>query len=176
MMAVFFDLKILIMTVNLYRIPAEAKTCSSTRSFIEKLCKTRADQLDSAANELLDEIELKIDCRKCGQCCKEAYPVVEETDKTALCKALSVSYHKLSDDYLLEDEDGNQVFQAEVCPLLSGSECSAYQSRMKGCRDYPHLRQPDFAQRLVLHQYNYSKCPQVYHLVESLKVRFVEES
>ena len=164
------------MLVTPYRIPSKAKTCSSTRNFIENLCETHADQLDAAAHELLDEIEQKIDCRQCGQCCKEAYPVVEEADKTALCEALSVSSKKLSDEYLIKDEDGNQVFKTQVCPLLTGTECSAYKSRMKGCREYPHLRQSNFAERSALHQYNYSKCPQVYHLVESLKLRFLEES
>tara|TARA_Y100000589_G_C26946601_1_gene544664 strand:+ start:279 stop:773 length:495 start_codon:yes stop_codon:yes gene_type:complete len=164
------------MSVSPYRIPSKAKTCSSTRSFIENLCENHADQLDFVASELLDEIELKIDCRQCGQCCKEAYPVIEEADKAALSEALSVSSQQLSDDYLLKDEDGNQVFKTQVCPLLAGTECSAYQSRMKGCREYPHLRQSNFAERSALHQYNYSKCPQVYHLVESLKLRFLEES
>ena len=164
------------MSVSPYRIPSKARTCSSTRSFIENLCKNHADQLDLVASELLGEIELKVDCRQCGQCCKEAYPVVEEADKTALSEALSVSSQQLSDDYLLKDEDGNQVFKTQVCPLLAGTECRAYQSRMKGCREYPHLRQSNFAERSALHQYNYSKCPQVYHLVESLKLRFLEES
>ena len=108
------------MLVSPYRIPSKAKTCSSTRNYIENLCETHADQLDAAAHELLDEIEQKIDCRQCGQCCKEAYPVVEEADKTALCEALSVSFKKLSDDYLIKDEDGNQVFKNQVCPLLTG--------------------------------------------------------
>jgi len=161
---------------DLFIIPPEARTCASTRSFIDSLRQKSSDNLDSLVNELLNEIELKVDCRQCGRCCKEAYPVVEEADKAALCETLSVSPKKLFDDYLMRDEDGNQVFKTQVCPLLRGTECSAYESRMKGCREFPHLRQSNFAERSALHQYNYSKCPQVYHLIESLKLRFLEES
>ena len=161
---------------DLFSIPIEARKCASTHGFIESLSQYSKDKIDPLVRELLNEIEINVDCRQCGRCCKEAYPVVEESDKNALCKAMSISKKKLDEDYLEIDEDGNQIFRTQPCPLLQGSLCSAYEYRMEGCKGYPHLRKSNFTKRSKLHQYNYSRCPQVYHLIEALKVHFLIES
>ena len=132
---------------DLFSIPIEARKCASTHVFIESLSQYSKDKIDPLVRELLNEIEINIDCRQCGRCCKEAYPVVEESDKNALCKAMSISIKKLDEDYLEIDEDGNQIFRTQPCPLLQGSLCSAYEYRMEGCKEYPHLRKSNFTKR-----------------------------
>ena len=155
--------------IDPYHIPATAVSCLPTRKFLAKVCDGSLNTLDSVVQNLLVQVESKIDCRECGKCCMSAYPVVEESDKAALCDAMNVTSAQLNEHYLDFDDDGHQVFKQQPCPLLIDTQCSIYENRMQGCRDYPHLQQSNFASRLQMHQYNYARCPQVYHLVELLK-------
>ena len=137
------------------------------RSYL-KGCTT--DEVDEVFHRLHDEIAPQIDCQKCGNCCRVMRPILKEPDIKRLADHLSVSNDELEDQYLVEDEDNDIIFNAQPCPFLSGNSCSVYEARPNDCRSYPHLHKKEIIRRLMGVVFNYSVCPIAFNVYEEMKV------
>ena len=97
------------------------------------------DELDAIVHRHYKEVSAQIDCRKCGNCCRESRPVLQADDVKMLARGLSTSGEIVTKRFLITDEDGDIVFNKLPCPLLTGKLCSVYEYRPGDCRSFPHL-------------------------------------
>ena len=60
------------------------------------------------------DISSKIDCKTCGNCCKEVLPVLNQKDIERLSKGLNLSIHNFKDRYLIEEENNELEVEARI--------------------------------------------------------------
>lgn len=137
------------------------------RAFLKRYNSRR---LDSIVHRLYREISSEIDCRTCGNCCREMHPVLDQEDVEKFSKGLGISFARFKDRYLVRDGKSKKYrFDETPCPFLKGNVCSQYVYRPKDCVSYPHLHKKDFASRLIGVVDNCSVCPIVFNVYEKLK-------
>jgi Fe-S-cluster containining protein len=127
--------------------------------------------LDQVAHQTYAAVAEFIDCRDCGQCCREIHPYLSTSDIERLNQGLEQSSRVMPP---MRKEAGTDlmVFCAKPCPLLKDLQCTAYESRPEDCRGYPHLDRPDFLGGSVGFIENYGTCPLVFHTYSRLKSQF----
>lgn len=141
------------------------------RSFL-KGCDYSLKKIDKIAHGLTQEISSRIDCAKCGNCCRAVKPVLTRKDIEKLSKGMVLPADQFREEYLSEDkEEDGFVFKTFPCPLLRGTLCAQYPNRPGACRSYPHLDKEGFIFRLMQVIENYSVCPIVFNVYECLKKR-----
>ena len=128
-------------------------------------------EIDDAAAEIYADVAAKIDCTKCGNCCREVYPFLSSADESRLVEGLMNSGRAIP---ALQSEGGDErrTFCAKPCPMLEGDRCSVYEFRPDDCRNYPHLDRPDFLGGSVGFIENYGTCPIVFHVYSRMKAKF----
>lgn len=135
-----------------------------------KTCDIPSEKIDSIVHRLYKNISSGIDCKTCANCCKEMRPVlnIEDIQKHSIGLHLSVSQFKIK--YLTKDGDSeNYIFNTKHCPFLKANLCSNYAFRPENCKSYPYLHNSDFSFRLINVIVNFSVCPIVFNVYESLK-------
>jgi len=146
------------------------KTRTETTSFVKKLKKKRPKNLDDFVHGLHHEAFAAFDCLDCANCCKTIGPRLIEKDIDRLAKHLKMKTSDFMAQYIVKDEDGDFVFNANPCPfLLPDNYCMVYENRPKACREYPHTDRKRFHQILALSHKNCETCPVVYTIFEELK-------
>lgn len=129
-----------------------------------------SEKIDEIVHDLTQEISSRIDCTKCGNCCKAVKPVLTTKDIEELSEGMGMSTAQFRDAYLSEDkEEDGFVFKRLPCPLLKDTLCTQYSYRPAVCKSFPHLYSKDFVFRLMQAIENYSVCPIVFNVYESLK-------
>ncbi len=99
--------------------------------------------------------------------------MVNRTDSRRIAKFMKMSLSSFENQYLTQDDDGDQVMKLSPCPFLQPDHyCSIYEVRPKACRDYPHTDGQQFTKNLRLHVQNSHYCPAVFHILENLKKAF----
>lgn len=151
---------------------------------INKLSKNREDEnwsfrtylkgydnkkLDSIVHSLYVQVSESIDCTACGNCCKKFHPILKKKDINKLSKSLNITPSEFLTKYVIKDEDGDDTFNSLPCPFLKSNKCTQYDSRPADCSSFPHLHKKDFVFRLIDVVNNYSICPIVFNVYESLK-------
>lgn len=135
-----------------------------------KTCDIPSEKIDSIVHRLYADISSAIDCKACANCCKEMRPVlnIEDIQKHSIGLNLSVSQFKIK--YLTKDDDSeNYTFNTKQCPFLKDNLCLNYAFRPENCKSYPFLHNSDFSSRLTNVIVNFSVCPIVFNVFESLK-------
>jgi len=139
------------------------------RSFL-KICDILPQEVDSIVHNLYQEVSAKIDCKDCGNCCREVKPVLEEEDIEKFSEGLRMSAIKFKQEYLVRDKDSKGfMFNKKPCPFLRDNLCQNYSYRPQVCVSYPHLHKEDFVFRLIRVIENCSVCPIVFNVYEHLK-------
>jgi Fe-S-cluster containining protein len=145
------------------------------RTFLKEV-DLEIDELDAIVHRHYEEVSAQIDCRECGNCCRESRPILQEDDVTMLARGLNISREALTIRLLTTDEDGDIVFNKLPCPLLKGQLCSKYEHRPNDCHSFPHLHKDEFVFRLMGVVHNCSVCPIVFNVYECLKDELWHES
>jgi hypothetical protein len=128
------------------------------------------EEMDGIVHRHYDEVRKEVDCRSCGNCCREITPSLSKSDLKRLSSGLHISQDDLVNRYLVPGEDaGTYAFNRTPCPFLTGNDCSVYEHRPSVCRSYPHLHKKEFVFRLIGVVHNCSVCPIVYNVFERLK-------
>ncbi|WP_051284534.1 YkgJ family cysteine cluster protein [Desulforegula conservatrix] len=125
-------------------------------------------QLDRVVHKLYQEISTEIDCTKCNNCCRETYPVINQSDVKSAAKRLQMLPSEFIEQYLVSEAEGFK-FNQEPCPLLYGGRCKIYGAHPKDCQSFPHLHKKDIMGRLMAVVENYGVCPIVFNVYEALK-------
>jgi Fe-S-cluster containining protein len=141
--------------------------------FVRSLKMQDAKKVDKLSNQLHDEAFNKIDCLKCGNCCKVSKPVLDNKDIVNIAKHINKSVEQTKEIYLELDEDNDWTFNSLPCPFLGiNNECGIYDSRPKDCREFPHTNKSGFASRSHQVRYNSIVCPATFYIVENLQKYF----
>ena len=113
----------------------------------------------------------KIDCLKCGNCCKSYSPRFKTTDIKRISKHLKMKEGEFIEKYLLLDTDGDYVAKTAPCPFFGKDNyCSIYEQRPGDCSRYPYTDEDVLLKRPQLTQKNSTFCPIVHYVLEKLIV------
>jgi Fe-S-cluster containining protein len=130
-----------------------------------------SELVDQTVHTLNKEISSKIDCTKCGHCCREIQPFMDANDIAQMAEGLKETSEKILAQ--TKPEDHNCVsFLKKPCPMLKDNKCTVYQFRPRDCQEYPHLDKPDFLAGSVGTIENYGTCPIVFNVYNRLKTAF----
>jgi len=138
--------------------------------FVKKLKQRPPKNLDDQFHELHDSAFEKIDCLDCANCCKTTSPIFYDKDVERMATFFKMKASKFYEQYLMTDEDGDQVLKGSPCPfLLEDNKCMAYEARPKACREYPHTNRKKMHQILDLTAKNTRVCPAVADILDRLR-------
>jgi len=141
------------------------------RSFL-KSCGIPSRNIDLITRRLYRKIAAKIDCGRCGNCCKEMRPVLTEKDISTCSHGLNLTGTEFKKQYLAATEEPDKyTFNKKPCPFLDGTLCSIYNFRPLECRSFPHLPKKNLVSRLISVIHHCSFCPLVFNVYEGLKAR-----
>ena len=140
-----------------------------------KGCDLHPREIDAIVHRLHAYVASKIDCRECGNCCRELGAVMEAKDIARMAGAEHLTPAEFKRKYLDRTrEKGRFVVRQRPCPFLSGTVCRHYDIRPKSCAEFPFLHKPDFTTRSIMVLWNLPLCPIVYNVYELLKAEVAE--
>ena len=117
--------------------------------FFKKLKNNPPKYLDKQFHQAHEDAFQQIDCLDCANCCKTTSPIFYDKDVERMAAHFKMKPIEFFDQYLMIDEDGDQVLRSSPCPfLMDDNKCMAYDSRPKACREYPHTDRKRFYQIL----------------------------
>jgi len=123
---------------------------------------------------IAQDVEAKIDCTACANCCRVATTPVTERDAENLARFLRVKVAVFLRDYTVETEDEGRVLKRDKdgCIFLDGNLCSVYEARPNTCELFPHLVKGNgsLLSRMWHMPDRAVYCPIVYNTLEDWKV------
>jgi uncharacterized protein len=122
---------------------------------------------------IAQDVEAKIDCTTCANCCRVATTPVTERDAGRLAHFLGARLSEFWSNYTEQSLDEGRILKRgeNGCIFLEGNLCSVYAARPQTCELFPHLvkgngsllsRMWHMADRAVY-------CPIVYNTLEAWK-------
>jgi Fe-S-cluster containining protein len=122
---------------------------------------------------IAQDVEEKIDCTSCANCCRVATTQVTERDAERLARFLRVKVAAFLRDYTEETEDEGRILKRNEngCVFLEGNLCSVYEARPNTCELFPHLVKGNgsLLSRLWHMPDRAVYCPIVYNTLEAWK-------
>ncbi len=158
-------------TQYIKELPGEAKKMQKENvTFFRQLASKPPAKVDSAFQNVHEEVFDEVNCLDCGNCCKALGPRLTDADIRRISTAIRVKPSELTAKYLYLDEDNDYVFRQMPCAFLDADNyCTIYDNRPRACRDYPHTDRRRIQQLLDLTLKNTATCPAVFEIVERLK-------
>jgi uncharacterized protein len=142
---------------------------SENDHFARKIKEMDAVWVDSLVQQLNNEISPKIDCTKCGNCCKTLMINVSEQEADHLSQHLQLNRTDFDEQYLEKGSNGMMLMNSIPCSFLSDNKCNVYEYRFEGCREFPAMHLPGFSKRLFTTLMHYGRCPIIFNIVEEMK-------
>jgi len=130
--------------------------------------------VDNIVQQLNNEISAKIDCTKCGNCCKTLMINVSEQEADHLSNYLQLNRTDFDVQYLEKGSNGMMLMNSIPCSFLSDTKCSVYEYRFEGCREFPAMHLPGFSKRLFTTLMHYGRCPIIFNIVEEMKGQILD--
>ncbi len=155
--------------IEIWRISIEKET--ENESFKGFLLQQDCFEIDKKVQELNAIIEPLIDCTQCGNCCKNLMINVSEQETEQLAVHLQTNSAEVKKQYLEISTGGKMVINQIPCHFLKANKCTIYDKRFSGCREFPHLHQPGFTDRLFSIFMYYAICPIIFNVTEALKTK-----
>jgi Fe-S-cluster containining protein len=124
---------------------------------------------------MAEEIEERIDCRACANCCKVAETDLAEREVDRLARAVGVTRTEFVERYTMQSKDDGALILRRTengCVFLDGNDCSIYEDRPETCRNFPHLVRGSgsIASRMWQFIDRATYCPIVYNSLETYKL------
>lgn len=111
----------------------------------------------------------KVDCLKCGNCCKGYSPRFKTPDIKRISKLLRMKEGAFIETYLIADNEGDYVANKAPCPFLGENNyCSIYKDRPSDCVRFPYTDEDVIFKRPQLTLKNVTFCPIVFYVMEGL--------
>lgn len=127
-------------------------------------------KVDGIVHDIHNEINAQIDCTKCGNCCGELRPWVDDDDIERLANIDKIPKGEYIEKFVEKNEsEGDRYLKSMPCKYFDGKKCSIYPDRPGECRDYPFTHKDEFTSRLFGVIDDYVICPIVFNLYERLK-------
>ncbi len=132
------------------------------------------DHSDRILRRIAEDVENRIDCLECANCCRVATAKVTERDVQRLAKHLHVKPGRVMAEYVVESEEEGLILQRGKqtgCVFLSGNECTVYDARPESCQKFPHVVRGNgsIASRMWELIDRACYCPIVYNSLEAFK-------
>lgn len=167
----FFDEKPNNFTIMSYELLRAWEKKSGERQKLYKNYLHRADKntVLKALPDLNEEAFEKIDCLKCGNCCKGYSPRFKKPDIKRIAKYLKMKDGDLINNYLRVDADGDYVMRAAPCSFLGEDNyCTIYDVRPSDCERFPYTDEDFLLKRQPMALKNSTFCPITYYVIEKL--------
>jgi Fe-S-cluster containining protein len=124
---------------------------------------------------MAEEIEARIDCRACANCCRVAETDLAEREVDRLARAVGVKRTEFIERYTMRSKDDGALILRRTehgCLFLDGNDCSIYEDRPETCRNFPHLVRGSgsIASRMWQFIDRATYCPIVYNSLETYKL------
>ncbi|WP_339918458.1 YkgJ family cysteine cluster protein [Yeosuana marina] len=127
-------------------------------------------QIDKIVHRIDKELRTKIDCTKCGNCCKSLRPCVTDSELDKLSQIDNLPQPDFVNGFVkVDDLEGIKYLKDTPCKYLYDKSCSIYSNRPEDCKSYPHTQKAEFVTRTLGMIENYGICPIVFNLFEQLK-------
>lgn len=149
-------------------VPEKEKENWRFRAFLKGYTHLSDARLDALATRLGREAEAKMDCTRCGACCRVLYVPVSGREIQRLAKRVGLSVAEFRERYVKVDDDREVTIPAMPCPFQEGNLCTVYEDRPKACRHYPYIG-GKVRDRLIGILERAETCPIVFELLEQLK-------
>ena len=147
----------------------EKKSSDRNKLYKNYLHRANKNAVLKALPLLHEEAFSKIDCLKCGNCCKTYSPRFKTPDIKRIAKYLKIKEGDLINNYLTVDDDGDYVMRTAPCSFLGEDNyCTIYDVRPSDCERFPYTDEDVILKRQPLTLKNSSFCPAVYYVLEKL--------
>ena len=147
----------------------EKKSADNQKKYKQFLQRADKNKVLKALPGLHEEAFSKIDCLQCANCCKNYSPRFKTPDIKRISKVLGLRESDLIEKYLLVDEEGDFIVNANPCPFLGADNfCSIYEDRPSDCRRFPYTDEDVIIKRKELTLKNSTFCPITYYVLEKL--------
>lgn len=124
-------------------------------------------KIDALADRIAQPIIDAIDCKECGNCCRNLDVQLGEDDLERLAKGINIPIGEIRQNVTIQDIDDPDIvgiFKAKPCTFLSVNLCTVYEHRPTSCRDYPQFT-PDFRWMLGWMIEGAHLCPIIYNVL-----------
>lgn len=95
--------------------------------------------------------------------------LINDAEADRLSGHLGQTRERFDQEYLEKGSNGLMIMNRMPCPFLSNNQCSIYEHRFEGCKEFPALHLPNFKDRLFTTFMHYERCPIIFNVVEQLK-------
>jgi hypothetical protein len=89
------------------------------------------------------EIQRRVDCTACANCCRYSIVTVSRTDVEAIARHLGYDVEHVIAQYTEPDPDAaaTRILKStnQGCVFLDGNLCTIYEARPRACREFPHV-------------------------------------
>lgn len=123
--------------------------------------------IDVLAEKIARPIIEAIDCKECGNCCRNLDVQLGEDDLERLATGINIPISEIRQNVTIQDIDDPDIvgiFKAKPCIFLGGNLCTVYEHRPTSCRDYPQFT-PDFRWMLGWMIEGAHLCPIIYNVL-----------
>ena len=126
---------------------------------------------------LAHEIERKIDCKQCANCCRRMIVEVTPAEIEKIAAYFGVPVQDVMQRFFEPEpgDSGHKIIRSEhgACTFLDGNLCSIYDARPTACREFPHVAvgAHTLGARMESVCRHSSICPILYNAIEEYKVR-----
>ncbi len=142
------------------------------RELYKKIKRMKEAEVTKLFNSLHDHFFCQFNCIDCANCCKALGPRLNNHDIDRMAKHFGMKRGSFLKNYVIGDEDGDNVFKQMPCPfLLEDNHCLIYDIRPKACREFPHTDEEMKPELLNFTFKNANVCPSVAAIITELKNR-----
>ena len=129
---------------------------------------------DLRFRRVAEEIEEKVDCRACANCCKVAETDITKRDSARISRAMGMSEKEFISQYTTASAFDDEMILRRTetgCVFLNGNDCTIYEDRPDTCRNFPHLVRGagSIESRMWQMIDRATYCPIVYNSLEAYK-------
>lgn len=138
------------------------------------LSKLSSPNFDKEVHSYHEEVFSKIDCTKCGLCCKSMGPIFRNMDIKHICAAIGTPPKAFMAEFLEQDPDGvGYMLKKLPCPFQNeDNTCSVYEERTLSCVNFPHTLEKNIQRRLVGLALDSLHCPAAFMICEKIIAKF----